>query len=567
MRWILVALLAGWGALAGAVQAPDSFVTRGVTYLSVEPMARWLAPEMQVSVTKTPPSVTLKSDGRTLRITFPVPRGQAIPTPETLTVGDAKLPAWESAFTAKLNDAAIPLDPPALWLERGLFLPARFVAAQYALRLAPHPGGRYVTLSHPRDASMLTIYYRAEDVARVRQALAAAGKGDTVALAHLLDRCPYLLPATDAVALPLLAHAAQGGSVKAVQLLLARGADPDAGGWGGYTPLVVGIKHEEVVRALLKAGADPNTRDAFYIGSPLHAAVVTGNLNVVVMLLQARANPNVRGRVDGATGAFTDVTPLQLAIHLNRRDLAELLLAHNADPNGAGSTDPSPLCFAATFGDLAMVKTLVAYGANPRLPSSQAKGTPLDAAVWAGKLDIARYFLDQGADVNARAADGRTPLFSAVLGRRAEILALLLEKGATVNAVNGQGATPLHYAWNADSARALLARGAIVNAVAHNGLTPLMAAAWSSATDSPALVALFIEKGADVHARFTGPTHTGRTALHFAVMSKSLPKVKLLVEHGAQVNAKAKDGSTAISLAKSLGAEEIARYLRAKGAR
>jgi ankyrin repeat protein len=457
-----------------------------------------------------------------------------------------------------------------LWLERGLFLPARFVAAQYALRLAPHPGGRYLTLAHPRDASMLTIYYRTEDVARARLTLVAADKGDTVALAHLLTRCPYLLPATDAAALPLLAHAAQGGSAKAVQLLLDHGADPDAAGWGGFTPLVVGIKHEEVVRALLKAGADPNTRDTLFIGTPLHAAVLTGNLNVVMMLLQAKASPNVRGRVDGTTSTayvYADITPLQLAVHLNRRDLAELLLAHNADPNGAGSTDPRPLCLAAEFSDLTMVKTLVAYGADPRLASPRMKDTPLHAAVGAGKLDLARYFLDQGADVNARTADGRAPLMIAAMGMRGEILALLLEKGAEVNAVNGQGATPLHYAWNGDSARALLARGAIVNAVAHNGMTPLMAAAQSNAKESPELVALFIEKGADVNARFTGDTFTGRTVLHFAVAGKSLPKVKLLVEHGADVNAKAKDGATAMSIAKAMGATEIARYLRAQGAK
>ncbi len=569
MRWMLLALL-GWAALAGAVQAPDSLLYRGTLYLSVEPMARWLAPEMQVSVTKAPPAVTLRSDGRTLHVAFPVPRGQATPTPVTLTVGEAKLAAWESARTATLNGKAIPLDPPALWLERGLFLPARFVAAQYTLRLAPHPGGRSITLRHPRDASVLTLYYRSDDGARARQALAAADKGDTVALAHLLNRCPYLLPATDGMALPLLAHAAQGGSVKAVRLLLDRGADPNAAGWGGFTPLVVGIRHPEVVRALLQAGADPNTRDAFYIGSPLHAAVVTGNLHVVVLLLQAKANPNVRGRVDGTTSAayvFRDITPLQLAVQLNRRDLAELLLAHDADPNSTGSTDPRPLWFAAAFSDLAMAKTLVAYGADPRMLSAQSRETPLHAAVEAGKLDLVRYFLDQGADVNARAADGRMPLFRAAHAARTELVALLLEQGAEVKVVDGQGATPLHYAANAEIARALLAHGAIVNAVAHNGLTPLMAAAQSNTTAARDLAALYLEKGADVNARYTGPGADGRTILQFAVAGKALPTVKLLVEHGADVNAKAKDGATAASIAKSLGAEEIVRYLRSKGAK
>jgi ankyrin repeat protein len=145
---------------------------------------------------------------------------------------------------------------------------------------------------------------------------------------------------------------------------------------------------------------------------------------------------------------------------------------------------------------------------------------------------------------------------------------LLLEKGAQVNAADAQGYTPLHWAVASRAcARLLLDRGADANAAAKDGMTPLMAAANANTPNATAIAALLLDKGANVNARFTGEGATGRTPLHFAVYAKSLPMVTLLVAHNADVNAKAKDGATALSIAKRIGEAEIARYLRAHGAK
>jgi uncharacterized protein len=82
--------------------------------------------------------------------------------------------------------------------------------------------------------------------------------------------------------------------------------------------------------------------------------------------------------------------------------------------------------------------------------------TPLHLAAFFGHEDLARLFLDRGADVNARSksetvARANTPLHAAAANRHVQVAALLLERGADVNAKDGHGFTPLALAANSQS--------------------------------------------------------------------------------------------------------------------
>ena len=79
--------------------------------------------------------------------------------------------------------------------------------------------------------------------------------------------------------------------------------------------------------------------------------------------------------------------------------------------------------------------------------------TLLHWAAAGGHLEIVRFLLENGADVEARSRDGFTPLHSVAQEDHADVLELLIQKGSNVNTpnVNDNGNTTLHYAacWGA----------------------------------------------------------------------------------------------------------------------
>ena len=97
---------------------------------------------------------------------------------------------------------------------------------------------------------------------------------------------------------------------------------------------------------------------------------------------------------------------------------------------------------AVRSGNLAKVKSLVE--ANPALVTSSDGRTPLlYVAVHDARVDVARFLLDHGADVNVRTGHNQTPLFAA---RSSEMARLLVERGATMNIHVNHADTPLRQA-------------------------------------------------------------------------------------------------------------------------
>ena len=87
--------------------------------------------------------------------------------------------------------------------------------------------------------------------------------------------------------------------------------------------------------------------------------------------------------------------------------------------------------------------------------------------------EMARWLVEQGADINARNSYGRTPLYFQIAN---ETVKLLLELGADIDAPDNSGCTPLHNAagfFRVDNVRLLIERGANVHAQDNSGQTPL----------------------------------------------------------------------------------------------
>ncbi len=162
------------------------------------------------------------------------------------------------------------------------------------------------------------------------------------------------------------------------------------------------------------------------------------------------------------------------------------------------------------------------------------------------------------------------------------IIQVLLYKGAQIDAQDPDGDTALHFAaliGNIKPMKVLIDAGADVNTSNHHGWTPLMN---SASMGNYECVRILLEKGADVDAR----SEEGNTSLILLAKSTKpsnierlkgwkrlllpwdpLTTLQILLEKGADVNAKNDKGQTALSAAEENGVVEFTEMLKRAGAR
>jgi ankyrin repeat protein len=353
---------------------------------------------------------------------------------------------------------------------------------------------------------------------------------------------------------------------------------------------------------LLQAGAHPT-------GAILMTAARTGNAEVVRMLLARGADANARESSLGETA-------LMWAAAENHPEAVSALIEHGADPNARseklvyakdrfgleGVTTILPrgnwtaLMYAARQGSLAAARALAESGADLNLADPDGT-TALELAILNGHFDTAGMLAEKGADPNIADSTGMAALYAAVdmdtlgeiygrPGRKStdrltalDLLPILLAHGANPNATLkaatlsrahtpgepslGEGTTPLmRAAKNGDTAamRVLMAHGADASLKQKNGTTALMLAsgvgrgqgvfAKDYATEAELLEAVtcLVESGVDVNAA----NDSGQTALHIAAQASD-GIVRYLAEHGAHLDAKDKQGRTALDVAMGTG--------------
>jgi uncharacterized protein len=163
----------------------------------------------------------------------------------------------------------------------------------------------------------------------------------------------------------------------------------------------------------------------------------------------------------------------------------------------------APVALAARDKDGAKVRALLDASPRPDVNARTADGTSaLHWAVYHGDIDLVNRLIAAGANVNATNDYGSTPLSEAAVVGNVPVLRKLLSSGADVESPNGDGQTALMIiarTSNLDAAKLLISKRANVNAVEQwRGQTPLM---WAAAENQPAMVKLLIEHGAKVDAR------------------------------------------------------------------
>jgi len=212
---------------------------------------------------------------------------------------------------------------------------------------------------------------------------------------------------------------------------------------------------------------------------------------------------------------------------------------------------------AVTQGEIEKVRAML--NTDPRL--AQAKDSrgvsAILKAAYFGQKGIVEVLLASGLELSIFEA--------AATGQIERVRALIKKDALLTNAFSPDGFTPLGLAvffGHREIVEALLAAGAEVNTPSRESMkvTPLHSAAAARQVE---IARVLIAHGANVNAM---QADSGFTPLHEAALNGNLEFARLLLEHGADVNAKMKDGKTPLGFALEQNKSEMVAFLRERGA-
>jgi uncharacterized protein len=321
-----------------------------------------------------------------------------------------------------------------------------------------------------------------------------------------------------------LQWAAYRGDSAEVQRLIHAGAEVSAINNYGASALSIAAEagNTEIIRLLLKAGADPESPNAEG-QTALMSVARTGNVEAAQLLMKAGAHVNAREQ-------WGNQTALMWAAAQRQPQMVHFLVRHGAEVNARSivrdwprkvTSEPrekdmnwggfTPLLYAAREGCAACAQELLAAGADIDLPDPHGT-TPLVLAIMNMHFDMAKFLIESGANVQLWDFYGEAPLYAAVDVR-------IVPVGARIDTPSTDTTTSL------DLIRILLDRGANVNAQLKLPLPSRPVAAAGGRSDKR------------LH-------NIGATPLLRAAVGADLVVMRILIDHGAQVELPLSDGTT-----------------------
>ena len=296
----------------------------------------------------------------------------------------------------------------------------------------------------------------------------AAQQGSLERLRHLLSNCTEVDTRHEG-ATPLL-YAAAACQTSAVELLLERGANPDAAapsGWRAIHCAALADDTEALQLLLNRCGDAAATMTAGGGITPLHLAAFNGRLAATQLLV--------------ASGALLDApdedghTPLDDARYsLERaRTFARCGCVQASEPASRWRVNLEAI--ATLLEEVSALPTAAERRALGRRGWERSAAAKLLAAAESGDVRRLTLLLDCGVAIGARDCDGATAAHLAAVEGHVPALTLLLERGASADAPDNYSDSPLHAAAHEGRLAAtwlLVARGASVGARNRFGVTP-----------------------------------------------------------------------------------------------
>ena len=170
--------------------------------------------------------------------------------------------------------------------------------------------------------------------------------------------------------------------------------------------------------------------------SPLHWAVIMGQLNTAKILVDAGAGIDARGQYES--------TPLCCSVRRSREEMAKWLISVGADVNARNHAGSTPLFVAASWARPGLAKLFLNAGADPDLVLAGdgpfGGYTALHWAAERGHAAVVRVLIAHGANTDIADARGETPLQRAEDNNQPETARILLDHGA--NRFSRESVTP-----------------------------------------------------------------------------------------------------------------------------
>jgi len=365
----------------------------------------------------------------------------------------------------------------------------------------------------------------------------------------------------------------------------------------------------ETLAVVLDTEVNPNLRD--YNGdTPLHYALVDGNIPLAVTLINHGSNVFIKNNDgksplihafnhgsefteqflarmqqlmdrEGSTPIFHAVrwnypavvqtilnagadlshqnsrgnTALHEAAHAGSPQVAAILLSAGANPNTANNVDRSPVHHAVVWGTLDILKLYVEGGGDINQKDGEGQ-TVLHMAAAAGNNDILTWLLGSQVGsqivVDSRDNNGQTALFLAAKSNKRRVCSILLKNGADLFIRDKFGRTALHVALAAQSietSRILIGAGGDMFALDSTGQTPfdlLM-------TGGMEFMSVLMDRNL-----LNNQDNMGNSLLHRAIISGADDSIiHLLVNKGADKQARNAAGASPLDLARKMGRETI----------
>ncbi len=374
--------------------------------------------------------------------------------------------------------------------------------------------------------------------------------------------------------------ASNKGNVEIIEYLIAKGSDLNLEDSKGETPLtfaaVSGQTNTALYDAFFKAGLDPKKK-------------YKDGINLLLMAIPSDKN-------------------LALSTYFETKGMSL------KDTDNDGNT---AFNYAAKSGNISLLKTLLEKGVKPTdnalliaAQGSRRESNPIDTYKYlveevkikanatnkdgqnalhflankANQTEIINYFLSKGVDANKVDNDGNTPLMIAASAREKGALEVLLPITKNSNIQNKKGESALTKAIQSgtvETVTLLLEKGADAQILDKNGNNlafylvdsyrpQMMGMGRPAEGNTPkqdpfaAKAKLLQEKGLNLAT----PQKDGSTLYHFAVAKNDLTLLKKLADLNIDVNAKNKDGLTALHKAAMIAKDDsILKYLISIGAK